>query len=116
MNSEWGIMVEFGSAGGKISLYGKMIDDNKWKFKLTTQENALIDIIDQEDLEIFNTETKSVDGWSEAFELISKYPWMRMYPLKIHPVFRQIIWDKINNSDEFIDCHPKWYMLCHDID
>ena len=36
-----------------------------------------------------------VDSWEEALKLLDRYPWHRLYPLRVHPEFRQKIWVEV---------------------
>jgi hypothetical protein len=110
---KWEVIVEFGAEGRKLSLFGKMLEDNKWKFKFKTQEYALEDTLDEEDNKLLVSELQSTGDWSEAIRLMSRYQWKRMRPIKIHPQFKAFLWEKINYDKEFEDCSVRWYTKCY---
>lgn len=112
MTHKWEVILELGGAGGKITLLGKMVGYGKWIFKLKTDESALADFIDREERNLLNAETNSVEGWEGAFKLLNRYPWIKLRPRKVHPLFKPILRDKLENDDEFFDCHYSWLMLC----
>jgi hypothetical protein len=109
---KWEVIVEFGTAGKKILLSGRMLGDNKWMFKFNTQEYALEDTLDEEDNSLLASEIQSIGDWNEAIRLMSRYPWKSMCPNKIHPMFKVFLWDKINYDKEYEDCSVRWYTKC----
>jgi hypothetical protein len=108
----WEVIVEFEASGRRISLFGRMIEDNKWKFKFKTQEHVLEDTLDDEDNNLLTSEIQSIGDWREAIKLMNIYPWKIMHPIKIHPMFKVFLWNKINYDKEFEDCSVRWYMKC----
>lgn len=110
---KWEVIVEFGASVAKLSLFGKMLEDNKWKFNFMTQEYALEDTLDEGDNNLLTSEIQSIGDWSEAIKLMSRYPWKSMCPIKIHPLFKAFLWEKINYDKEFEDCSVRWYTKCY---
>lgn len=108
---EWEVIVEFGATGGKISLYGRKLEDSSWQFILKTQEHAVKDTL-EEGKEPLASEEQSTGDWSQAIILMSKYPWKSMHPIKIHPMFKAFLWHKVNYDKSFEDCSVRWYTKC----
>ncbi|MDF2674452.1 MAG: hypothetical protein K0R09_2720 [Clostridiales bacterium] len=109
---EWEVIVEFGAAGGKILIYGKMLGDSKWKFILRTQEYSLKDILYEGEKDLLTSKEQSSGDWNQAIYLMNKYPWKSMCPIRIHPMFKAFLWDKVNYDNSFADCSVKWYTKC----
>ena len=76
------VIVEVGSDGGSLTLYGIQSPDG-WKFKVETSEAALVDDEDMPDA----PERPWVATWRSALKLLDGYPWTQLYPLVVHPVF-----------------------------
>jgi hypothetical protein len=70
----WEVIVEFEASGRRISLFGRMLEDNKWKFKFKTQEHVLEDTLDDEDNNLLTSEIQSIGDWREAIKLMNIYP------------------------------------------
>ncbi len=109
----WEVIAEFGAAGRKLSLFGKMLEDNRWRFKFNTQEYALENTLVEKDNDLLVSELQSTGDWSEAIKLMSRYPWKSMGPINIHPLFKAFLWEKINYDKEFEDCSVRWYTKCY---
>lgn len=110
--SKWELIVEFGAADGKVSLFGKALSDNIWYFMLKSQEYAIDDIPDDEETNLLVSENKLTGDWNQAVRLMNKYPWKSMRPIKIHPLFKMFLWDKVNYDNEYEDCSVGWYTKC----
>lgn len=76
------IIVEVGSDGGSLTLYG-IQSPGGWKFKVETSEAALVDDEDMPDA----PERPWVATWRSALKQLDGYPWTQLYPLVVHPVF-----------------------------
>lgn len=83
-------VLEGGFEGGSITLKASHIA-GQWQFWLSNQEDALIDMLDEEDrkdLFSFKKPALKVNGWLEATTLLDQYPfWKECYPVAIHPWF-----------------------------
>ena len=108
----WETILEVGGEGGSIALHG-LRTATGWLFSR--------EVIDQS-LELINEaaiqhESEIVDSWPAALELMSRYPWPRLYPLKAHPEFRGLIFtaattpseDGCNIPDRQLE---KWQHVC----
>lgn len=77
------VIVEVGSEGGSLSLYGIQSPEG-WQFKVETSEAALVD--DENDPGM--PERPWVATWRSALKQLDGYPWTQLYPLSVHPDFR----------------------------
>jgi hypothetical protein len=106
------LIIEIGAEGGSLALYG-FRTDHGWVFtrKILDQTPELIDE------EWIERKSRCVDSWEAALGLLDQYPWFSLYPVSIHPEFRQKIWFAVqerlqkNESSEFE--LQRWRELCH---
>lgn len=96
MNAEE-VIVEVGAGGGTISLLGRRNLDGTWHFMRKTNESFHSAILSDEDKEGISFETShgSVQTIAEGLELLNKYPWHQLYPLRVHPEFQQSVYDTV---------------------
>lgn len=81
-------ILEVGAEGGSITLEGHRPGDGEWRFRVRTNESALLDLLGEEDHDAVAAPTQaSWASWSEAMRKLNTYPWPRLYPLTIHPEF-----------------------------
>lgn len=78
------VIVEVGAEGGSLTLYGLQSPDG-WQFRVETSEAALVD--DDDDM-LDLPKRPWVTAWRSALKQLDSYPWTRLYPLKVHPDFR----------------------------
>lgn len=109
---EWEVIVEFGAAGEKILLYGKLLGDNKWKFILGIPEYSQENNLNGGEKDLLTSKEQSTGDWNQAICLMNKFPWKSMCPINIHPMFKAFLWDKVNYDNSFADCSAKWYTKC----
>jgi len=36
-----------------------------------------------------------VEAWDDALRLVDRYPWHLLYPLEVHPEFRERVWFEV---------------------
>lgn len=77
------VIVEVGSEGGSLTLYGIQSPEG-WQFKVETSEAALVDDEDDPDM----LERPWVATWRSALKQLDGYPWTQLFPLSVHPDFR----------------------------
>jgi hypothetical protein len=67
------------------------------RFTVSRNENALFDLLDEEDREgiIFEDEEPAVDTFIEALRLIERYPWHRMTPLTVHADYLDTVMEEV---------------------
>lgn len=91
-NSDEKVILQLGGEGGTINLYGKE-KNGEWYFSLQTNEIALLDFLDDEDelSQCLKSNSAIVKGFSNGIRLLDKYPWVYLYPMKLHPLFAERI-------------------------
>lgn len=109
---KWEVIVEFGDTEGKVSLYGKDLENSRWRFLLKYQEYNLENTPDEVETDYTVSEDELTGDWSQAVNLMSRYQWKKMRPMKIHPLFKAFLWNKINYDKEYDDCSVRWYTKC----
>ena len=100
---KWVTVLKVGGEGGDITLLGQDNGYDIWKFKLTTDETTLKDLLSEEDAEDmdFTSTSPVAEDWESIIELLGKkYPhWMNMHPLECHPLFRKKAWRLLSDND-----------------
>lgn len=84
------VVLEVGSEGGSLTLLRGLNTSNNWQFWVERNETALYDLLSEDDRsEVGNTSRRldSSTPFQEALRLFDRYPWFRLYPLKVHPEF-----------------------------
>lgn len=105
-------ILEVGGEGGSITLYG-LRTETGWLFSR--------EVIDQSPLLIdeaaIHHESEAVDSWAAALKLMSRYPWMHLHPLNVHPEFREVVFIAATSPSgerRGISAHQlsKWQSVC----
>lgn len=89
MESAWSTVLSLGAEGGGITVLGKE-ENGQWKFSLKINEIISDDVKQSDHHEI-------VDSFEQALNLLNAYPWPKLHPLKIHPVFRKSVWNGLQS-------------------
>jgi len=107
------VILEVGAEGGCITLFG-IRDRNDWAFSLSTHDqtpNFINEPVTIHDSEIVNS-------WEEALNLLDRYPWHKLYPLEVHPEFRNKVFEAVSTRIKLSteDINPadlsEWTSLC----
>lgn len=84
------VILKVGAEGGSITLYGVRTESG-WRFKR--------DVIDQTPCVLdeagIRHDSQFTSSWAEALSLLDRYPWHRLYPIRVHPEFRQSVWSVV---------------------
>ena len=104
-------LLKVGSEGGCIELLG-VETDGAWRFRLATNEAALIELLDEEEI-CLATERPWVTTWEAALTLLDEYPWQHLYPLDVHPEFHKQIYSALlcRDVDQESFGWPEWDKL-----
>ena len=81
------IILFIGAEGGGITLYGEQTQDG-WRFQRNVRDQTPW-MLNAEEIRHDSTFTSS---WDEALTLLDRYPWHRLFPIEVHPKFRQAVW------------------------
>lgn len=84
------VILQIGGEGGDLTIYGVRTETG-WRFSR--------EVIDQNCLMLDGTETchssEVVDTWDGALALLDRYRWHYLFPLAVHPEFRQQVIDLV---------------------
>jgi len=111
------VILKVGAEGGSITLLGMHAADG-WRFRLKSTDHS--DTIFDESCEAADSspnDSRTADSWLAALELLDSYPWHRLYPLEVHPDFREIVFDTVAERYGSKDADPwdqlsKWRVVC----
>lgn len=88
------VILEVAAEGGTITLFGTL-SGQSWQFRVETNEAALLDLLGEDDRRDFartrGPERPWVTDWNAALAQLDQYEWFRLWPLVIHPNFKQQI-------------------------
>lgn len=104
-------LLEVGAEGGSVAIYG-MRTPSGWLFseEVIDQTPELID----EEAILYRSGL--LDTWDAALQRLDRYPWYRLYPLQVHPEFRDAIFEAVVSrykADGAIGARiDDWRLLC----
>jgi hypothetical protein len=107
------VIVDLGAEGGSVTLYG-FRTERGWLFS-TEISDWTPELLGDEWIQ---KRSGVVDIWPAALNLLDKYPWVSLYPISVHPDFRQKIWDalqerirgSIREPDQ--EMNRRWRQVC----
>jgi hypothetical protein len=108
-------ILEIGAEGGSLTLFGRKVPNGSWQFCMERNESILKDLLSEEDLEgmtddEFYKKTGWVASFSQALDLLSRYPWHKLYPLKMHPEFRDVVLAEVEKRGGR-QCSEDWIQI-----
>jgi hypothetical protein len=119
--SDQEIVLKMYGVGVLLTLYGLRQNPDHWKFLLERDESTMQDFLFDKNAEVGNSlyvRSKYADSWSEALDLLDKYPWTIFVPAEVHPKFRHLVWSAIQERDARQDIKygrpvlREWKRLC----
>ena len=109
------IIIELGAEGGSLTLYG-LRTERGWSFSLNTSDWTR-ELIDEEPIQ---KRSGVVDSWDAALGLLDRYRyWPELYPISIHPDFKQQVWEAVQKRRRNPDrpwLEDRWLTLLGVID
>ncbi|MBE5394936.1 MULTISPECIES: hypothetical protein [Paenibacillaceae] len=100
MGQRWEDIIVLSGEGGRITLVGSKTSNGTWLFRKKTDESALDDFFNDEDLSLLvHQKSKVVTDWEQAIALLGR-SWVRLRPLYIHPDFKKLIWEAVSSKVE----------------
>ena len=116
------IILRIAAEGGGITLVG-IRKEGGWLFRRDVRDWTP-ELLDEDWLA---HESRPVDSWEAALDLLDQYPWHVLSPITIHPAFRKAVFDAIEvrydagadpSNDKFAPAkrsssnYEKWQRLC----
>lgn len=107
------VILQVGAEGGCVTLYGYRAAHN-WIFSLNAIDQTpdfINELVQKHDSDL-------TESWAKALEFLDRYPWCELYPLKVHPEFRDMIFDavvtrlKLLTSEHSLRSLSQWERLC----
>jgi hypothetical protein len=98
VNAKREVLVQACGAGILVTLYGIKLKTGKWKFSLETNEGTMADFLLEEDedlLPLLYSQSKYVDTWDKALDLLDKFPWTRSIPKEVQTEFHEPVWSAV---------------------
>jgi hypothetical protein len=90
------VIARIGAEGGHLTLIGQKTEGG-WRFRLQTNDCSA-EFLDEDDaagLSTGPTASPWVNTWADAVALLDRYPWAELYPLAVHPLFREQVWEEV---------------------
>ena len=113
MQDQTTVVLKIGTEGGDIVLLGRQEPAGTWQFKRVTGDQT--DVLLGEAETSWHSESGWVEGSEAALEQLDRYPWAMLYPLEVHPEFRERVrealdarWAKAGSSRQVERVREKW--------
>lgn len=89
-------VIKIGAELGSLTLFGASEDGKGWIFGLSRSDQTPV-LVDEP-----STEGKSmaVSSWNAAVELLDTYQWTHLHLVRVHPQFRELLWDEFKKRHE----------------
>lgn len=87
------VILRVGAEGGDLTLYGTRSPEG-WRFSRRAVDLTM-DLLDLDDGTSLDERSAQVGTWSAALALMDRYPWHRLYPLEVHPDFRERVLEAV---------------------
>jgi hypothetical protein len=107
------VIVELGAEGGSIILYGCRTEGG-WLFSMESSDWTP-ELLGDERIE---KRSGVVDNWTVALKLLDIYPCIGLFPISVHPDFRQKIWDALQKrlrasmKEPDRELNRRWRQIC----
>jgi hypothetical protein len=83
-------ILKVAAEGGAITVYGWPSWGASWWVRVVTNEDALLDE-ETDAAAVPTSQSQWVSGWEAAVTELDRSPWARLYPLSVHPAFRDVV-------------------------
>lgn len=95
------IILQVGAEGGSVALHRWETSPGNWTWAMETNEVALYDLLEGEDGFDSRHAVKHqyAHSFEDAIKLLDKYPWPKLYPMEVHPQFRDAILKAVLERD-----------------
>lgn len=104
------VIIDVGVELGSLILYGVRTNGG-WVFQRNVVDQTPF-MLDEAEI---RHDSNFTDSWDEALSLLDEYPWRQMYPIKVHPEFREAVWAALQNpqlNGGRIRMLEQWKELC----
>jgi hypothetical protein len=85
-----------GVEGGGVTLYGERTECG-WRFYSNFVDQTPFMLDDEEDQREIRRESRKVESWEEALELLDQMGWLRLPAVMVHREFRQKVWEAVQS-------------------
>jgi hypothetical protein len=113
------VIVEIGAEGGSITLFGQKEVGGDWRFCRCVDDQTPTFLSDGDGGgPPIEHSSDWVNSWSEAVELLDKYPWVMLSGQSVHPEFRERVWDEVLRRLEAqpesrrVRARQRWARVC----
>lgn len=105
------IILEIGAEGGSLTIFGIRDPECGWRFINERNEAAMCGMLPEDEPgPEFYERSGYVPSLDEALDSLDRYPWHKLYPLRVHPDFRQKIFDVVVSRFE-AEGEDRWNQL-----
>lgn len=118
VNSSPALIVIAGVEGGGVTLYGERSGAG-WRFWVERVDQSRVYLDEYDDEAGSRRQSGIVSSWEDALRLLDRAGWMRLPAVRVHPEFRQKVWQavqaRLGTTPESTRWLPRWRDRC-DID
>lgn len=108
------VILQIGGEGGDLIIYGVRTPTG-WKFFREVVDQSSL-MLDESAIE---HRSDVVDNWEGALGLLDRYQWHRLFPLQVHPEFKERVLQEVearyqarNRPDRGNYGMERWMRLC----
>ena len=85
------------AVGGSLTLFGIKSSDTRWKFYAELDERSVCDLLPEDERAGLNPFYRSphMHSIEDALRSIERYDWHKLYPMAVHPEFREVIFAEV---------------------
>jgi hypothetical protein len=109
---DWVIIVQIGGEGGDLKLYGCQTP-NGWEYTREIFDHSAAML----DEPLVHHRSHVVSSIEEGLHLLDRYPWHRLYPIKVHPYFAGAVMSAVrtrilNEGGNALRDLDRWEQVC----
>jgi hypothetical protein len=83
------VIVEIGAEGGSIKVLGRIDDECTPNYSIQLRDQSLEFLSEEESGPEIRRDSKWTASWDDAIKTLGRWPWPMLYPLYVHPDFRE---------------------------
>lgn len=83
------IIVEIGAEGGSLKVLGRLDDNCTPNYSIQLRDQSLELLSEEESGSTIHRDSEWTASWDNAMKSLGRYPWPMLYPLYVHPEYRE---------------------------
>jgi|HubBroStandDraft_1064217.scaffolds.fasta_scaffold78769_2 hypothetical protein len=83
------IILEIGAEGGSLKVLGRLDDNCMPYYSIQLRDQSLEFLSEEESGSTIRRDSEWTASWDDAIKNLGRYPWPMLYPLYVHPDYRE---------------------------